>query len=59
MRNFLCISYSLFLREINQKVQNPEGYRSESQRPGIWLIRVDVQQGPPQCCEVTVLQLNK
>jgi len=24
-----------------------------------WLIHVNVWQGPPQCCEVTVLQLKK
>ena len=23
-----------------------------------WLISVDVWRGPPQCCEVTVLQLK-
>ena len=44
-----------------------EGWSGEGGRRGfrigegvhVWLVHVDVWQGPPQYCEVIVLQLNK
>ena len=36
-----------------------EGFRKGGMHVCLRLIRVDVWQGPPQCCEGIVLQLKK